>query len=140
MAETLREVAPNLWVSDFESAMTVGDEFALVVDCTGTSDYGNRIPARPTGKTGHTWTVADLERITIKVAARLSAGKTVLVHCRQGRSRSVCAAAAVLLEMGQVETVEEALAQTMLPGSSPASQSVSGLRKWWSARQQPTLF
>lgn len=126
MQETLREVAPGLWVSDQDSAHALGGDFALVVDCTGW--------ARPTGSTGHAWTPEDLDAIVARVAPLLKAGKPVLIHCRRGVSRSACAAAAVLLADGGAATVRGALAKTTFESKAPSSQSVGGLRKWWKAR------
>lgn len=126
MQETLREVAPGLWVSDQDSAHALRGDFALVVDCTGW--------ARPTGSTGHAWTPEDLDAIVGRVAPFREAGKPVLVHCRRGVSRSACAAAAVILATGEADTVNGALARTTFESKKPSSQSVGGLRKWWKAR------
>jgi hypothetical protein len=126
MIDTLREVMPGLWVSDLESARTLGEDFALVVDCTGW--------ARPTGSTGHTWTPEDLDGIVSRVAPLLESGEPVLIHCRRGVSRSACAAAAVLLATGASDSVKGALARTAYEAKKPSSQSVGGLRKWWKAR------
>ena len=135
MQETLREVSKNLWVSDFESARMVEDDFTLVVDCTGRApDRWNGISIPPTGITNHYWTVEDLNRITIKVSARLRAGKPVLIHCSRGVSRSVTAAAAVLLDLGRAHTVKDALAKTMYPGTKPNAHSIAGLKEWWDAQ------
>ena len=136
MMETLREVSTNLWVSDIESAAIVGDDFALVVDCTGKARIGkNGIHARPTGATGHAWTVKDLDWITDLASTLVKDGRPVLVHCRRGVSRSPCAAAAVLLALGLAKNVDHALSKTKVFDTVPASQSVAGLRKWWKTVQ-----
>lgn len=136
MVESLREVSPGLWVSDIDSAGILGDDFALVIDCTGKAPPArNKVHARPTGSTGHSWTVEDLDGIVRLVEAHRAAGP-VLIHCRRGVSRSVCAAAAVLLATGVCSTVDGALIRTKFRGETPATQSVAGLRRWWRAREE----
>lgn len=140
MRETLRQVAANLWVSDLESAAEVGGDFTVVLDCTGKTTGRNVLESRPTGSTNHTWTVEDLDTLTDRAGRILEGQGTVLIHCRRGVSRSACAAAAVLLAQGKASSVKDALARTAIPGSPPASQSVSGLQKWWAAQNQMSLF
>lgn len=146
MADTLRSPIPRLWLSDAESAGIVRPVVALVVDCTGDAPEGaNVIHVTPSGRTNHSWSNADLDRIVAAVAKVHqinnpdSTGK-VLIHCRRGVSRSVTAAAAYLLHVGRASSVEDALAKTSLPGYAPASQSVAGLKRWWQERQQGRLF
>lgn len=137
MKSTLRSVAPRLWVSDAESVESVSPLMGVIIDCTGRAPTAsNKIHARPTGVTGHSWTVADLDRVVEWATAYLDDGKRVLIHCNRGRSRSTCAAAAVLLAQGIVDTVPAALARTGIPGESPVATSVAGLRKWWEAKQE----
>lgn len=133
MLETLREVSPNIWVSDMESASIVGADFTLVIDCTGKGQHrDNVVHLRPTGSTSHAWTVTDLDAVAQHA---LAAQGPVLVHCRRGVSRSPCAAAAAILALGRAKTVDQALAMTKYQDATPASQSVAGLRKWWKERQ-----
>ena len=142
--KTLRKVTNNLSVADLESANAVGSNYALVVDCTGkAAKTPNRVHLRPTGTTSHSWTVADLDAITEKAVPLLKEGKLVLVHCRRGISRSTCAAAAILLALGEARNVDHALSFTKYPDSTPNAESVTGLRRWWRAvqeRKQTTLF
>ena len=146
MEETLREVRPGLWVGDEESAAILGDDYSLVIDCTGrgpTLGNGKTLPCRPTGNSNHAWTVADLNTIVSVVGCRIEAGGTVLIHCSRGASRSACAAAAVLLWLGEAETVAKALEKVKAEGRRPNSHSVGGLKKWWedyTARMQPSMF
>ena len=140
--ESLREVRPDLWVSDQESARTIGDDFGCVIDCTGKHwQYPNTVNARPTGATNHTWTVDDLDRIVFIVTRMLEHGP-VLIHCRRGVSRSACAAAAVLLALGEAEGVATAIAKTRFEDQKISVNSMAGLKRWWAARQadlQPRL-
>jgi len=146
MMETLREVAPNLWVSDAESASVVGDDYDLVIDCTGngpTKGNGKTASMRPEGKTNHAWTPRQLMKIAGGVTKHLANGETVLIHCQRGVSRSACAAAAVLMYSGQASTVESALMKTAWDGRQPASVTVGSLKRWWKAveeRRQGKLF
>lgn len=137
MKSTLREVGPRLWVSDAESADSAAPLMGIIIDCTGRApSASNKIHARPTGVTGHSWTVEDLDRVVDWASAYLDEGKRVLIHCNRGRSRSTCAAAAVLLARGIVDTVPAALARTSMPGDPPVATSAVGLRKWWEAKQE----
>lgn len=147
MTETLREVAPKLWVSDIGSAGVVGEDFSLVIDCTGgqgpTNGNGRTVPVRPTGRTNHAWSEADLNTIVGVVTMRLEAGGNVLIHCNRGVSRSACAAAAVLLWTEQAESLAGALDKVAVEGRRPNNHSVGGLRLWWEAQEaaiQPELF
>lgn len=142
MERTLRKVADNLWVGDVESAMEKADKFHVIVDCLGDTIYGGTkakiLHARPTGSTGHAWTVRDLDRITNAIT-KVWPGHRVLIHCRRGVSRSPVAAAAILLAAGRARNPEEALAITAAPGQRAATQSVAGLRAWWAAKAQQEL-
>jgi len=133
ITETLREVAPNLWVSDIQSARTMGDDFDLVVDCTGygpTAGNGRTLSITPKGRTNHTWAVGDLDLIATVVGLKLEAGKSVLIHCRRGVSRSATAAAAVLLYIGRAKSRKEAW--EMASSDHKASRfSTKSLREWW---------
>lgn len=140
MSETLREIIPGLWVSDAESAAIVGDDFSLVIDCTG---YG---PTVGNGRTlsvvanGHKWDAASLTQIANLASMRLDNGGNVLIHCNRGISRSVCAAAAVLIRMGTASTVTEAIGMARWSERSPASVTVGSLNRWADALRQQNLF
>lgn len=146
MRETLREVAPRLWVSDRASAEVVGDDYDLVIDCTGngpTKGNGKTASMCPEGRTNHDWTPRQLMKIAGGVAKHLAEGETVLIHCQRGVSRSTVAAAAVLLRMGEASTVQEALMKTRWDDRQPASVTVGSLKRWWKAYQaqrQTKLF
>ena len=140
MIETLREVVPNLWVSDIESAAVVGEDFDIVIDCTGKGPtHGNpkvrTVSRRPSGSGSHAWTVEDLDWITKGTGYHLKAGHKVLIHCRRGVSRSATAAAAVLLKMGLAKNPKDAIRRTSFQGSTPATACVGGLNKWWKELQ-----
>jgi len=129
--ETLREVSPDLWVSDRVSARMVGEDFALVVDCWGkTKDAPNKMHARPTGKTNHFWTVHDLVEIAKAAKPHLVAGRPVLIHCSRGVSRSTCAAAAVMMILGRVDTIDEGIAKARFDESRINSHSIGSARKF----------
>lgn len=139
LVENLREVSKNLWVSDAGSAAAVGDDFSLVIDCTGygpTRGNGKTVSIPPTGKTNHTWTEGNLTTIASVASMRLEAGGTVLIHCERGASRSVTAAAATLLWMGRARTVSEAVAKTRFSGKHPANKSLGSLQRWWEVRKE----
>ena len=142
MQSTLRKVANNLWVSDVESAIEKANSFAVIIDCLGDTSYGGTkakiLHVRPTGSTGHAWTIEDLNKIT-RVMSKVWPANRVLIHCRRGASRSPVAAAAALLAAGMAHDPEAALAKTAAPGLRPATQSVSGLLAWWADRQQGKL-
>lgn len=144
MNETLREITPSIWIADAQSALVLRSDFGAVFDCTGQAPSGTNVHhVRPTGSTGHAWTVDDLDGIVAVAKEYLERSQILLFHCRRGVSRSPCAAAAVLLATGQASTVEQALEITTLPDTMPASHSVAGLRRWWRARQsarQQRLF
>jgi len=146
MMETLREVAPNLWVSDRASAAVVGEDYDLVIDCTGngpTKGNGKTASLLPEGKTNHAWTKRQLMKIAGGVSKHLDDGDVVLIHCSRGVSRSACAAAAVLMYRGEASSVESALAKTAWDGRKPASVTVGSLKRWWRAvleRRQGKLF
>jgi protein-tyrosine phosphatase len=138
MMETLREVAPNLWVSDRASAAVVGEDYDLVIDCTGngpTKGNGRTASLCPEGRTNHDWTPRQLMKIAGGVSKHLADGETVLIHCQRGVSRSSVAAAAVLLRMGVASTVQEALVKTRWDGRQPASVTVGSLKRWWKVYQ-----
>jgi len=136
--KTLRKVSVGLWVSDTQSAEDFSHPYVLLMDCSGKGVKSpRRVSCLPTGSTSHSWTVSDLNKIVARVKAHKG---PVVFHCHRGVSRSTCAAAAVLLDRGEALTVEEALAKTSHKVHTPATQSVSGLQKWWAARQQTALF
>ena len=147
METVLREVLPNLWVSDADSASVISDTFGdidLVLDCTGRDKpRRNLLNVRPTGSTSHSWTVEDLDEIVHLVKAKRQFERKVLIHCQSGRSRSTCAAAAVLLALGLEKTVTRAIDRTKIPGTNVNTQSLGGLKKWWGAKlreRQISLF
>jgi|TARA_R110000824_G_scaffold156625_3_gene329791 protein-tyrosine phosphatase len=125
----MREVGTNLWVSSLEEAL----EWASVVDCV----IDCLDEHRPTGKTNHAWTPADLDRV---VEAALKTKGDVLVHCQSGKSRSPCAAAAILLARGEAQTPQEAMKKTGVEGRRMNSHSIKGLKEWWEQRNQHPLF
>lgn len=125
----MREVGTNLWVSSLEEALEWAGVVDCVIDCLG--EY------RPTGKTNHAWMPSDLDRI---VQAALDTKGDVLVHCRSGKSRSPCAAAAILLARGEAQTPEEAMKKTGSPNRRMNNHSTKGLKDWWEQRNQPSLF
>jgi hypothetical protein len=138
MTESLREVAPDLWVSDALSAEVLGPDFDLVVDCTGRGPHKNApwcLSQRPSGSTSHTWDADQLDFLVGEVARSLEAGGSVLIHCNRGVSRSTCLAAAVLLERGMSRDVYRALLQTKFPGSRINTQTQGSLKRWWDAKK-----
>lgn len=140
MPETLREVSNNLWVGDADSAAIVGDDFSLVIDCTGVG------PTRGNGRTlsypanGHKWQAANLTQIANLAGMRLENGGTVLIHCNRGVSRSACAAAAVLLWIERAKTADEAIEMVKWSERRPASVTVGSLKDWWTDQKQESLF
>ena len=142
--ETLRQISDlDLFVSDRASAAIIGDDFSRVVSCikdAPTAANCKTLVVCPSGKTAHIWEVGDLDQITTIVMMRLEVGGDVLIHCRSGVSRSTVAAAAVLLKMGHVDNVKEALKLASWEGRKPASQSVGSLKRWWAAQNQTSLF
>jgi len=139
MKENLRQVGKNLWVSDRESAALVQDSFALILDCEGDGACENAVQVAPTGKTNHTWEAHDLERIIKLALPVLETQQDVLIHCRHGRSRSACAAAAVLIARQEAHDLEEALAKTRAAEKIPAVVTVASLRRWYHGIKQPSL-
>ena len=135
---TFRQVATNLWVSDRDTAIENANDVAVIVDCLGDTCYGGTtakiLHIRPTGSTKHRWTVEDLDKIT-SIIGKLWPAHRVLVHCKRGVSRSACAAAAILLAAGLVETIEGAMAVVEVPGEEVSGHSMKGLREWWAARK-----
>jgi protein tyrosine phosphatase (PTP) superfamily phosphohydrolase (DUF442 family) len=125
----MREVSDKLWVAGLEEAREWGDAVDLVIDCL--TDH------EPTGRTSHEWTPDDLDAIVAR--ARVTEGD-VLIHCRSGKSRSACAAAAVLLDRGEAEDPTAAMRMARMEGSRMNPYSVRGLREWWDRRQQAGLF
>lgn len=125
----MREVSDKLWVAGLEEAQDWADAVDLVIDCL--TDIA------PTGRTSHEWTPDDLDTVVEK--ARTVDGD-VLVHCRSGKSRSACAAAAILLDRGEAEDPTTAMRMTRAGGSRMNPYSVRGLREWWDRRQQAGLF
>lgn len=138
--ETLREVGTNLWVSDYASAQVIGEDFDLTVQCITdvlTFARGTKhLEVTPSGKTNHSWTEADLNRIVFHAIDTLGRQGSVLIYCNRGRSRSACAAAAVLLASGEASDVQEALKKVSHNGSRPATTSIGGLNRWWRDRNR----
>jgi len=135
----LREVSENLWVSDAKSASVLAESADLVVDCR-TSRRGdtpeNVVKMAPSGKTNHSWLASDLDAIVQAVVPRLKDGQTVLIHCRRGRSRSVTAAAAVLVAAGRAKGYEDGVKMAKHPDFCPKSTCLGGLRDWLQSRGQ----
>ncbi len=125
----MREVGDKLWVANLEEAREWADAVDLVIDCL--DDHA------PTGKTSHEWTPDDLDAIV--TAVKVATGD-VLVHCRSGKSRSACAAAAVLLDRGDADDPTAAMRMTKMGTSRMNPHSVKGLREWWDRRQQASMF
>jgi len=135
ITETLREVHSDLWVSDQDSAQLMGDDFRCVLDCTGRNyHFPNTVNVVPTGTTNHTWTEDDLDRI-VRIAVGMLQHGPVLIHCRRGVSRSACAAAAVILALGEADGIVSALEKTRFEDQKISVHSKAGLRRWWAARQ-----
>jgi hypothetical protein len=136
--ETIREVRQNLWVADQQSAEVLGMDFDYTVNCTGELPLGigaNHDNVTPTGSTGHAWEPPDLNEIVRCVIPALKEGKTVLIYCKRGISRSTTAAAACLLAMGDAPTLENAIDRTRSHVRVPASQCVGGLKRWWESQR-----
>ena len=135
---TFRQVATNLWVSDRDHAIQNADNVAVIVDCLGDTHYGGTrakiLRARPTGSTKHRWTVEDLDKIT-RIVGTIWPAHPVMIHCKRGVSRSACAAAAVLLAAGLVETIEGAMAVVEGPGEEGSRHSMRGVKEGGAARQ-----
>ena len=125
----MREVGPKLWVSSLEEAQEWAGAVDYVINCLDAY--------HPTGKTNHAWTVADLDRI---VEHALQTAGDVLVNCRSGKSRSPCAAAAILLAKGEAKTPQEAMKKTGVEGRRMNAHSVKGLKEWWAHYRQESLF
>jgi hypothetical protein len=136
--ETLRQVAPNLWVSDFVTGSILRSDFNLTIKCISEElpfCRGDHRTIIPTGGTPHTWSPEDLDRITFHVRGALDLEKRVLIFCHKGRSRSACAAAAVLLEMGLAKDVPEAIKKVSRRTGRPAKSTVDSLRRWWKSKK-----
>ena len=136
--ETIREVYPNLWVADQQSAEVIGMDFDYTVNCTGEMPVGaglNHVNVPPSGTTAHAWKAPDLNEIVSHAVPVLEEGKTVLIYCKRGISRSATAAAACLLAMGEAPTLEDAIEQTRSRVRVPASQCVGGLKRWWESQR-----
>jgi len=142
--ETLRAITDQLWVADQKSAAILGSDFDLTVNCTGELPVARgsymHLDQSPTGKTNHSWTASDLNRIVATVSEVIADGGTVLVFCKRGVSRSATAAAAVLLAAGVVSSIQEAIDLVRAPTRKPANQCIGGLRKWFDDRKQLSLF
>jgi len=144
--ETLREVRPNLWVSDQESAAVLGDDYDLVIDCTGrgpTRGNGHTVSLLPSGRTNHSWAPDQLNTIVFLATVRLERGESILIHCRRGVSRSACAAAAVLLWLEEAKDAKDALSKVAFGDQRMSGHSTASLKRWWKAEEeaaQPALF
>jgi len=142
---TFRQVSEYLWVSDRDSAVRNANNVAVIIDCLGNTTYNGTpakiLRAQPTGRTRHRWTVADLDKVAgiITQVWEKHPGCRVLVHCKRGVSRSACAAAAILLAAGLVQSLEEAMEAVGVPGEQVSRHSLKGLQEWWAARQPQAL-
>lgn len=135
-----RQVHPCLYVGSL-AARARSNDFDLVVDCLGATTASCGCPVvvvTPTGRTGHTWSAIDLGLIISEVVPVIEEGGTVLVHCRRGVSRSATAAAAVLLALGVVDDVDDALERARHPRRRPATSSEGSLKAWWVKRVATT--
>ena len=56
------------------------------------------------------------------------AGRPVLIHCSRGVSRSTCAAAALMLILGRVESIDEGVKIAAMPGQRINSHSLGSAR------------
>jgi hypothetical protein len=139
-----RQIAKmNLWVSDCDTAAQTCGDYDLVIDCIDHSyNCDHKIVITPSGKTNHSWTIADLNKIITAALPVMKDGGKVLIHCRRGVSRSAVGAAAILLGSGRSQSVKMALLKSCVDGE-PNSQSVKGLSDWLKLREskaQPSLF
>ncbi len=75
---------------------------------------------------------AQFERAMEWIASRHVAGHTVLVHCAQGRGRSVTVAAAALCRLGLASSPEEALAtiKAARPKAKPSRKQRAALSRF----------
>lgn len=133
----------GLFISDAETAAATCQDYDLVIDCID-HEYTapNKVVIVPTGKTNHSWTIADLNKIIAAALPVMRAGGKVLIHCRRGVSRSAVGAAAILLGCGRSQSVKMALIKTG-GDTDPNPQSVKGLTDWLKLREskaQPSLF
>ena len=129
----LDEVAPGLWVGP-QSARALQHLFVLVVDCRGSEAVaGDRVFVPRSGKKGNLWEPADFDEMVEVVTSALGHGP-VLIHCRVGRSRSVTAAAAVLLATGRASDPDEAYAMVQLRKGGVGELTRRCLLRWWKER------
>jgi len=136
--ETLREVSPNLWVSDLSSASVLRPDFDLTIQCVPDplpSCRGDHRVIVPSGGSPHSWSFRDLERITCLVRGALNLGKSVLIFCNRGQSRSASAAAAVLLDIGLCTAPDEAMKKVSSKRGRPAKASLDSVVRWWKAKR-----
>jgi len=128
-------------VSSGEEAANSLDQFGLIIDCAGVvPDHPKKVVIKPTGKTNHTWSVENLDRIVSLIDKKWREGDDVLVCCARGVSRSVTAAAAYLLFVGEATTIQSAIDTCRNPTRKPSSHSIRGLKLWWHERHTGDLF
>jgi protein-tyrosine phosphatase len=136
----LRMVSPGIWVGPTASIRTPHN-FDLVIDCAGLlvdAPFPVEV-ATPSGKTAHTWTNRDLDRLVQVASPTLEAKGSVLLCCLHGRSRSATAASAILLAQGVAHDLDDAVTMVRLPGRRPAKSSKESLKRWWLARNLQVL-
>ncbi len=107
---------------------------ALVIDCIGEGPLAGfrTVTCRPSVGT-HGWTVEDLDRVVALGLPVLRAGGNVVVHCESGRSRSVAAAAALLVAAGS-HGPEAAYEAAKCRGGSRSRKAREGYAAWCAVR------
>lgn len=106
---------------------------ALIIDCVGAEPH----PSIPTltclpSAGRRAWSPHDLDRIVAAAAPVLRSGQAVVVHCEHGRSRSVTAAAAILVGLGD-HSPTPALA-VCRRGRGPAASAEASYWSWVHSR------
>ncbi len=143
----MRRPVPHLsfMVANAKEVAKGGASFDQILDCTSegvahTHPFGEYVThTPPTGSNDHNWTSEDLDAIVKKVSQWLEEDQWVLIHCGRGVSRSTCAAAAVLLHLGEAKTVEQAVEMCRDPYRVPVKTALSSLRSWWNEKRQMEL-
>lgn len=132
-----------LMIAGKREVPAIGAQFDDIFDCTVEGlahEHLNKVlHIPPTGTHTHRWEADDLDMIVELAEGCLDQGRRVLIHCGRGVSRSACAAAAVLLHMGKVAEVEEALALVKDATRMPVNTAQASLKRWWKDRRQMTL-